>query len=241
MYHRGRRTTPPDGVVGSPPTRARATRVGVTPGEPDRLGSATVREAPIETRVIASKSHIRVDLRRRLAEVPREEAAAAAVRVADRVLGLPEVAAADGVFSCLSFGHEIDTWGLIDRLRDRGHRVYVPRAAHGSGALHVHPWPCALRELSFGLRQPPEGAPELTSAEVDRSVDVALIVGLAFDREGYRLGYGGGYFDRFLDDHDIPAIGLAFDFQLLEALPRDTHDIPMDVVVTPSEVLRPNG
>lgn len=184
------------------------------------------------------KRELRASLRRRLETIPPETARVAAEQVADRVLELPELASG-GVFTCLSFGSELDTWGLVERLRAAERAVYVPRADPLDGALHVHPYPCELRALAFGLKQPPRGAPELPADEIVETLGTVLVLGLGFDRHGYRLGYGGGYFDRFLAGRKLPAIGLAYDLQLVDELPREPHDVPMTAVVTESGVRRP--
>ncbi len=185
-----------------------------------------------------SKEALRADLRGRLSSLPPNQASSAAARVTDRVLALPEVAAARGVFTCLSFGDEIDTWTLVERLQTPTRQVYVPRAEPTDRQLHVHPYPCALRELSFGLRQPPRGTPEIPQSTIDEMVDVVLILGLGFDPRGYRLGYGSGYFDRFLAGRDLLTIGLAFEVQILDEIPKEAHDVPMSVVVTEDAVRR---
>lgn len=165
-----------------------------------------------------------------------------AERIADRVLALPEIAEARSVLTCLSFGDELDTWGLAERLLEAGKQVYVPRADPRDRRLHVHRYPCELETLSFGLRQPPRGAPEVPEERVEEAIDAVLVLGLGFDRRGIRLGHGGGYFDRFLGVHpDLLAIGLAAEVQIVERLPREPHDVPMDLVVTDERVLRPAG
>jgi 5-formyltetrahydrofolate cyclo-ligase len=88
------------------------------------------------------------------------------------------------------------------------------------------------------LRQPSSDAAELAADEIDRRIDVALVAGLAFDRRGYRLGHGAGYFDRFLSGRPFAAVGLAFDEQMVDELPVEAHDVAMDVVVAPQGVGR---
>ncbi len=61
---------------------------------------------------------------------------------------------------------------------------------------------------------------------------------MAFDREGYRLGRGQGYYDRLLAHIKTPKIGLAFGYQIVSRLPRDIYDIPMDVVITEKETIK---
>ncbi len=186
-----------------------------------------------------TKTAWREQLGARLAGLDPAAAAAAADRVAEAVLALPEIAAARRILTCLSFGVELDTWRLVDRLLASGKELFVPRADPRDGKLHVHPYPCALRTLSFGLRQPPRGTPEVAEEAIDGTLDAVLVLGLGFDRRGFRLGYGSGYFDRFLAHRPFPAIGLAFAVQLEERLPNEPHDIPMALVVTETEVCRP--
>jgi 5-formyltetrahydrofolate cyclo-ligase len=186
-----------------------------------------------------SKEALRRELAGRLDRLAPADSARAAARVAERVLGLPELAGARRVLSCLSFGSELDTVRLIDRLRADGRQVHLPRADPRDRRLHVHPYPCPLETLRFGLRQPTRAAVELDEPTLVESIDLVLVLGLAFDRRGYRLGYGGGYFDRFFARHPIPGVGLAFDFQIVDRLPIEEHDLPMAVVVTESEEIRP--
>lgn len=178
------------------------------------------------------KARLRRELEARLSRLSRQRAREAGERLAEKVLALPEVAGARRVFTCLSFGVEIDTWRIVESLLLAGKEIYVPRVERGDPRLHVHRYPCPLRTLSFGLRQPERDAPEVSPAEIDGLLDVALVLGLAFDRRGYRLGYGGGYFDRFLPGRPFPAIGLAYGLQLLPELPTEAHDVAMSLVVT---------
>lgn len=183
---------------------------------------------------LSAKALLREELRTELRALEPETARAAAERVADAVLALPEVAGARRVLTCLSFGTEIDTWRLVDRLVTTGREVFVPRAEAETGRLHVHRYPCDLETLAFGLQQPRRGCPEVPA----ESLDVALVLGLAFDRRGFRLGHGRGYFDRFLAGRGFPAVGLAYDFQLRDALPVEPHDVAMTAVVTERQIWR---
>ncbi|MEM8993622.1 MAG: 5-formyltetrahydrofolate cyclo-ligase, partial [Acidobacteriota bacterium] len=180
-------------------------------------------------------------LRSRLAAVGGAPVERAADRVADAVLALPEVRSAGGVLACWSFGAEVSTRGLVGRLAGLGREVFLPRidARRRDGVMSLHGYPCDMERLRFGLEQPAASAPALAPGEIDDRVDVALVLGLGFDRDGYRLGYGGGYFDRFLARHRAVPIGLGFDVQRVDSLPREAHDVPMACVVTEAGVYRP--
>ncbi len=185
------------------------------------------------------KPALREAMQARLAALDADARRAASARAARRVLASPEVADARRIFLCLSFGHELDTRELVETLLAEGREVYVPRAEPRDRQLHVHRYPCDLVTLSFGLQQPRRGTPEVPAGEVDATLDVALVLGLAFDRRGYRLGYGSGYFDRFLAGRPFPALGLAFEQQVLDRLPDEPHDIPMRAVVTDAAIYSP--
>lgn len=186
---------------------------------------------------ILAKEELRRQLRERVASLDPRSAQRAGDLAVQRLLELPEVAKASRIFTCLSFGGEIDTWGLVDRLAAQGRQVLVPRADSKAMRLHVHRYPCQLQTLLFGLRQPRAGSEEISWQEIDSQIEVALVLGLAFDRRGFRLGRGAGYFDRFLAGRPFPSVGLAYHFQLLDRIPAEAHDVPMSVIVTDQETL----
>lgn len=165
----------------------------------------------------------------------RTEASAA---ICDHLLTLPEVAQARAVAGYASTGSEVDLDPVLVHLLREGRAVALPwvdgpaieMALVGdlSGDL-VAGWR-GVREPRQALRTPvPPGA-----------VDLVLVPGLAFDRSGTRLGYGGGHFDRFLArvPAETPVIGAAFAVQVLDHLPREDHDVSVHAVVTESGVLR---
>jgi len=177
----------------------------------------------------------------RIATIGPETARRAAERMTERLLALPEMVSARRVLACLSFGEEIDTHGLVERLLASGRELYVPRADPRDRMLHVHRYPCELERLSFGLCQPRRGDPEVPAEEIDGTVDLVLVLGLGFDARGIRLGHGGGYFDRFFAAHPLPSVGLAYEIQVVERLPAEPHDLPMSVVVTDETIHHPTG
>ncbi|GMU64507.1 MAG: 5-formyltetrahydrofolate cyclo-ligase [Acidobacteriota bacterium] len=186
-----------------------------------------------------TKDELRRRLTARLASVTADERVRAGATARARLLEVDAIRRARSLLVCLSFGTELDTAPLVERWTAEGRRLYVPRADRRDRMLHVHPWPSPLVELSFGLRQPPRGAPEVPAESIAETLDAAIVLGLGFDRRGYRLGYGSGYFDRFLAAHPLTAVGLAYGFQLFDRLPSEPHDVPMTVIVTDGETVAP--
>jgi 5-formyltetrahydrofolate cyclo-ligase len=172
-------------------------------------------------------------------QLPREFVETASDAVIRNLQTVPEFLGASRVFTCLSFGNEVNTWPLVAMLTaDASRSVYVPRMDRLTGELHVHPYPCALEILKMGLQQPREGEPEVPKDRVASTIDVALVLGVLFDRSGFRLGYGRGCFDRFLRERSFFTIGLAYERQMVDALPAEPHDVRLDAVVTEENVYR---
>ena len=155
--------------------------------------------------------------------------------ITERVMALPELRSTRTVMAFWSFGSEVDTSGLIEALHAAGKRVVLPRVDGREVAAVVYVPGDPTAATSFGAMEP-------MSAEIVRptEIDVVIAPGVAFDRNGGRVGYGGGFYDRFLRTvrADTPVIGLAFAVQLVEEVPRGEHDRLVDVVVTEEELIR---
>ena len=132
-------------------------------------------------------------------------------------------------------GDEADPRALMTALATRGHALALPRVEKKHAPLVFHRWREgeALVTHKFGMSEP----------HVDREVvvpDAVLVPLLAFDADGYRLGYGGGFYDRTLEslraNHKIGAIGIAYAGQEIEAVPHESHDHRLDAVLTENGV-----
>jgi 5-formyltetrahydrofolate cyclo-ligase len=170
--------------------------------------------------------------------LPAEARARRGVLVTERFRSLPEVRAAGIVLAFWSFGSEVPTGPLIEALVARGVAVALPRLVDGELEARTYRPGDPTTETSFGAREPAAG----TSVD-PASIDVIATPGVAFDRGCRRIGYGGGFYDRFLlrTRPDAPRIALAFDVQVLargEVLPAGHPDQFVDAVVTESETIR---
>jgi 5-formyltetrahydrofolate cyclo-ligase len=149
---------------------------------------------------------------------------------------VPEVERARTVMLYWSFGSEVSTPPLIERLHGRGTRVALPRILEARDIEVVGYEPGdPTRETPFGAREPTHGP-----AVDPQEIDVVVTPGVAFDRAGRRIGYGGGFYDRFLLlTGAVARIALAFELQLLDGdLPSGAFDLSVEVVVTESRTLR---
>lgn len=142
------------------------------------------------------------------------------------------------IFMYLSYSSEVDTWLLGQEILDAGKKLAVPLIS-GPGLMEAH----EIKNLDSDIVPGPMGipAPEPNTAELDpRFIDLVLAPGLLFDRHGARLGYGGGYYDRFLlrVRPQIDIWGVCFDEQISKRrLLRNEWDLPMTGLITPSGFL----
>lgn len=166
---------------------------------------------------------------------PEEERAAASDAIAVAAEGLIAGLPAGTIVALYApKGSEVDTAGLDARVRARGLRVVYPRIVDGDRRLTFCETTIdALVPSRFGLREPAADAPVVETA----SIAAFVIPGLAFDREGWRIGWGRGYYDATLAGAaGALRIGVAFDCQLLDAVPHDVHDAKLHYVVTETAV-----
>ena len=129
---------------------------------------------------------------------------------------------------------EPDITPLTEELLKKGKRVAFPKVS-GREILPVEV--SSLKELSpgkFGIPEPP-----LNFCRVLKRVDLVFVPGLAFDRYGYRVGYGGGFYDRFLRSFPVKVkVGVCFSFQLFDKVPHDPFDVPVDYITTEKFFIR---
>jgi 5-formyltetrahydrofolate cyclo-ligase len=184
------------------------------------------------------KDALRRDAVRRLRALPPDVRARASAEIDARVWTLPEIAGARTLLLFASTIEEPDTDGIAAEALRRGIHVVYPRAvAERRLSLHAVASPDALRPGRYGIREPDESLCEMV--RVDR-VDAALIPGLAWDRDGRRLGRGAGYYDRLLGAPEWRAFrcGIFFADQEVPVVPAEAWDVPLDAVVTEREVVR---
>ena len=164
-------------------------------------------------------------LRRRAALLPR----AKAEHLLERFAGLPEVLAADTVMVFCGVGREPDTAPLIRTLLARGQRVALPGCLPGRRLeARVITDESQLVPGKFGIPEPDYTCPVISREEIG----AILVPGLMADREGYRLGFGGGYYDRFLAGYEGFTAMVCPVERLVDALPHESFDRPVDLVIT---------
>ena len=168
-----------------------------------------------------------------------DQRANASAAIAEHLLELPEILTAESVHIYLSLPDEVDTAPVIRALMDMETHVVVPWMESDGSMSGVRLLRDDVPRLSVGPRGVP-AAPEPRTV-VPGQWDVVVVPLVGVDHHGNRVGNAAGHYDRLLAAHHRPAIGLAFDCQVVESIPVEAHDIGMDVVVTPSGAWRRPG
>ena len=163
--------------------------------------------------------------------------------IKEKLLQLEEIEKAHNVFIYVSFRSEVETQSLINELLERGKVVSVPISyieEKRMDAIRIHalsedltPGYCGILEPKKDLLVKNRISPEI--------IDVVIVPGSVFDERGGRFGYGGGYYDRFLEKLPFTTrIGLAFEIQTVKEAPVQSHDELLDYIITEERIIKSN-
>jgi len=182
-----------------------------------------------------SKTEYRKRLHEEIAALSDEYVAESDTLLFGRVTSLEEYAAAQRIMLFYSVRREPDTIRIAKDALAAGKIVAFPYCYRG-GIMEARVISCLseLKESMLGIPAPPETAPVIAPEELD----LIIVPALAYDTEGYRIGYGGGYYDRFLLKTEAFTIGLARERLMMKNAPKEAHDIAVNCVVTESTVYR---
>lgn len=143
----------------------------------------------------------------------------------------------ESIFSFISFGSEISSLELIKEILKSGKTLLVPKILKGEDIMI----PVQIEKLSdlkkgcFGILEPSSNTPYTLP------IDLTLVPGLLFNKKGYRIGYGKGYYDKFLKTNKTKSLGLCFDFQIEDINFEEDHDIAVDYICTDKAIYKIGG
>ena len=159
--------------------------------------------------------------------------------ITERLLEEEKIIDADYILLYASFGSEVDTYLLIDKLIEMGKKVALPKCGdERSMTFHLIGSVADLHEGMYRIPEPDSALPQ----PVITDKTVCIIPGLAFTEEGGRLGYGGGYYDAFILEYPhVYTIALAYEELIVDQLPLMQHDLIVDLIVTEERTVLCNG
>ncbi len=181
----------------------------------------------------AKKSAIRQQMLQHRRALSAVEADKASVAICQRAWQCIAAEKAETLHTYLPINREVNTLPLVKKCLEEGVTVVVPKTLPGRQLQHlVITGLTSLKKGVYGTLYP-QGAPVFTGTP-----RIILVPGVAFDRQRNRLGYGGGYYDSFLQQHPgAITLGLGYHFQLIDKLPVEPHDVPLAGIATELEML----
>lgn len=168
-------------------------------------------------------------------EIPASQKAEFDKILTDKILSLPEFESAQCVLLFASVGSEVDTWGVFSECIRQNKKVYFPKCIDEGNMEFFR----AASKNDFTVGK--YGIPEPTSDEkytFHSKDDLSLIPALAVGKDFSRLGYGKGYYDRFLKNFKGISVCPIYSEQLCESVPTDEFDIPPKIIITPTDLIR---
>lgn len=180
------------------------------------------------------KEEIREKISEKRKQLSKQEVIDYGENVKEKLFSLEEYKKAKTVMFFVSFGREVYTHNMIkEALKDK--RIVVPKI------IDFEIVPCEIKDFrelvegKYRILEPACASKE--ECEKVPKIDVALVPGMAFDKRGYRVGYGKGFYDNVLKDLGALKIGLCMDFQIIDNVPNDEWDIKMDKVITDKRII----
>ena len=155
--------------------------------------------------------------------------------ISDKLFQMEEFQKAETILFYASFDGEVETFEMMKKAKTQGKTIGLPRIILGDKKIDPRSVASLEADLEvgpYGIKQPKTDS----NAKLDeKTIDMVIVPGVAFDKHNNRLGRGGGYYDKFLKNLPlhIPKIGLAFDFQIVDSLSsQEEHDVPVSCVLT---------
>ena len=178
------------------------------------------------------KENVRKEIRQMRKDLLPEEKEQMDQQIRERFLNLPQLEQVKSIYLYASIGREVDTWGLLEALWKKGIRTALPRA-EGKELCFCFVDNCQrLQAGTMKIWEPKKGC-----ALADDPHSWVITPGLAFSVDGRRIGYGGGYYDRFfLRETGHMRIALAYPFQVRKDIPVEPWDQRVHAIVTPEEI-----
>ncbi|MDQ0231983.1 5-formyltetrahydrofolate cyclo-ligase [Metabacillus malikii] len=141
------------------------------------------------------------------------------------------------IATTISFGKEVDTTDIIKKAWKENKQVAVPKCIPGSHTMEFR-LINSFGQIEPGYHNISEPVQDETRAISRSEIDLMVVPGVCFDRRGYRVGYGGGYYDRYLRNFNHHVVALAFSIQVVETVPFEEHDVPVPYIITEEKIIK---
>jgi 5-formyltetrahydrofolate cyclo-ligase len=188
--------------------------------------------------IAEQKKLIRTSILNKRNSLTQQEIKDAERLIVNNLLKLNQFIQSQNVFCYVSFRSEVPTEGIISHCQQQGKNVYIPVCVNETKEMLISHYDddVILAASKYGVQEPTKETIKIADREI---LDIAIMPGAVFDSKGYRVGYGAGYYDKFFAHakNRIYKVALAFSFQIIDEVPHDHFDIPVDCIVTEQGII----
>ena len=186
-----------------------------------------------------NKIEIRKNILEQRSKISYEEIRNWSQKITDNFFSLKELRDAKKIMSFVTKGKEVNTFRLMQRLLDEAYLLYVPFTVKDGAALgtaEINDLDADLKQGVFDVLEPLDMMRDETPSE---DLDIIIVPGLVFNKAGYRIGYGGGYYDSFLAEYGINSLKVGFCYSqfIKDKFPIKEHDVAVDIIITEKEII----
>ncbi|MCM3735690.1 5-formyltetrahydrofolate cyclo-ligase [Bacillus cytotoxicus] len=180
------------------------------------------------------KKKLRAEILQRMNTLSEEQYTTLSEKIADSLYKQREWIEAKTIGITLSMEREVDTYAIIEKAWEEGKSIVVPKCNRETRTMAFRQITSfeQLETVYMNLREP---ALSMTEEIVAEEIDLLVVPGVAFTRKGERIGYGGGYYDRYLVNYKGKALSLIFDFQIVSHIPVEPFDKNVQRIITEKE------
>ena len=188
----------------------------------------------VRRRLALDKKLLRNQVRHSLQEIDSEQFKLSSLQIKENLLREPSIIQGKTIAITIANKREVDTKEIIETFWKHKKKVVVPKCNPKMRSMNFYEIENfhQLENVYMDLQEPKPDETVLVSPE---NIDCIIVPGIVFDKNGYRVGYGGGYYDRYLTGVNGMMISLAFNMQVKERVPVESFDIPVDLIITETE------
>ncbi len=185
------------------------------------------------------KEIIRKESLAQRSKLPLDKVTRWSKEITDKFMSLTTVKQAHQIMSYVSFRNEVKTFPLLKMLLEGGYKIYVPYTIKNGPALGLGLINNLERDLEPGVFGVLEPRKEVRLKKIPSDLDLIIVPGAIFSKNGCRIGYGGGFYDSFLTKQgkDVLKVGFTFSQFVVEKLPSEEHDVPVDLIITEKDII----
>ncbi|MCB2355099.1 5-formyltetrahydrofolate cyclo-ligase [Clostridium estertheticum] len=171
--------------------------------------------------------------------MPKQNACNFSKKIMDTIIGLPQFINCKNIMLYISFNNEVDTYKLATWCLNNNKTVIAPyciKSNHKIVPFIINNLTTDLTKSTFGIMEPKYDI--LMNANIE-NIDLIIVPGVVFDEDCNRIGFGAGYYDRFLSmkTKNTITIGIAYDYQIIDKVPTDEYDVPLNFIITEKRII----